>query len=223
MCRHQARPPLLQETLNERKFCKYGLSNLASALNALRSVSPAPCGIVEKAIAACPYERHEWVKDASTNVFSGLADNLSNAMALLHNNRRKLDDSVPQLRTACDDCASITVNALVEATVNATGQEIARSYEAFASAEDKAQGTAGEAEHTADDPGDQKPLDLFERVLLLCAACEMLAEEQVLWQALAKEGRLDAEQDVLYAFTEAFALLDWEPDQIFSAIIGDAE
>lgn len=198
----------MQESLSQRQMCKYGLSNLSSGLKALLIDHPGPpCSIIQQVLASCP---HEGSGPAPVNgTFMGITERLSNGMALLHNNRRKLGESLAQLNIASNDCADAA--AAVLATAMCLPDEDA--------AEASAPGTLAcePPEYTG---VSSRERELCERVLLLCASCEMLIQEKSLWELLAFEGRLDGDGDILHAISEALEIVDWDADAIYKAIKG---
>lgn len=189
-------------------MCKYGLSNLSSGLKALLIDNPGPpCSIIQQALESCP---HKGQGTAPGNGrFMGITERLSNGMALLHNNRRKLEESLAQLRTASDECADAATAVLATAM----------SLPAEEAAEALALDTLA-CEPQAHTRVSTRERELCERVLLLCASCEMLIQEKSLWELLAFEGRLDGDGDILHAISEALEIVDWDADAIYEAIKG---
>jgi hypothetical protein len=186
-------------------MCKFGLSNLSSGLKALMMDNPGPpCSIIKRALESCPHKGPG--ADPTNGRFMGITERLSNGMALLHNNRRKLEESLAQLRIASDDCADAATTVLATAMCLPTDAAEVAEFEAH---ERQAQSRVSSRER-----------ELCERVLLLCASCEMLIQEKSLWELLAFEGRLDGDGDILHAISEALEIVDWDADAIYKVING---
>lgn len=198
----------MQESLSQRQLCKYGLSNLSNGLKALLVDTPGQrCSIIQQALVSFPHK----VPGAmpSNGRFMGITERLSNGMAILHNNRRKLEESLAQLRKASDDCADAATAVL--ATAMCLPED--KATEAFASDTLPCE----PSQHTG---VSSRERELCERVLLLCASCEMLIQEKCVWELLAFEGRLDGDGDILHAISEALQIVDWDADAIYKAIKG---
>ena len=189
-------------------MCKYGLSNLSSGLKALLIDNPGPpCSIVQQALESCPHKGPGTVP--GNGRFMGVTERLSNGMALLHNNKRKLEESLAQLRIASDDCADAATSVLATAMSLPDDEAEAASTAGTLAQEPQAHAQVGSRER-----------ELCERVLLLCASCEMLIQEKALWELLAFEGRLDGDGDILHAISEALEIVDWDADAIYKAVKG---
>lgn len=189
-------------------MCKYGLSNLSSGLKALLIDNPGPpCSIIQQALESCPHMGPGTAPGSAR--FMGITERLSNGMALLHNNRRKLEESLAQLRIASDDCADAATAVL------ATAMSLPEAESTEASTPVKT-----DCEPPAHTRVSSRDRELCERVLLLCASCEMLIQEQSLWELLAFEGRLDGDGDILHAISEALEIVDWDADAIYKTIKG---
>jgi hypothetical protein len=188
-------------------MCKYGLSNLSSGLKALLIDNPGPpCSIIKRALESCPHK--DPGAAPGNGRFMGITERLSNGMALLHNNRRKLEETLAQLRIASDDCADAATAVLATAMSLPIEAAEAAAFDTQAH------------EPPAHSRVSSRERELCERVLLLCASCEMLIQEKSLWELLAFEGRLDGDGDILHAISEALEIVDWDADAIYKVING---
>lgn len=115
-------------------------------------------------------------------------------MAMLHNNRKKLITSIEGLQSASSNlrCSVVSLASSVLPAQHST-PDPQRSNEAAAAQSPDAEGSDFQR--------------LCEGCLIACAVCEGLQEERRLWLLLGKEGRMDADPDVLYGIDEAVRTL----------------
>lgn len=120
-------------------------------------------------------------------------------MAMLHNNRLKLITSVEALQRATTNLR----RSVLSLPSPSSSEQCAQNHEGQSTAQS----------------GPNSVWDLYEGTLVVCAACEGLREECRLWELLGREGRLDADPDVLYGIDEAVHILGADLERVFVELL----
>lgn len=181
----------------QRQRCKKGLSGLQEAVRDMQRPLHAPgSSFIRSAQEACGYT----ASTAGPRHRDRLAEQMSDSMAMLHNNRLKLIDSVEALQSA-------TTN--LRHSVLSLPSPLSSEQHSAQECQGRSSGNAGPS----------AVWGMYESTLVVCAACESLREECRLWELLGREGRMDADPDVLYGIDEAVHILGTDLERIFVELL----
>lgn len=183
----------------QRQRCKQGLSGLQEAVRDVQRPVHAPgFSLIRNAQEACGYP----TDTGRRRQHEKLAEKMSDCMAMLHNNRQKLISSVEALDRATAELRSSVLS--LECPMSSAQQSTLGQPHAHP-AHDTTRESDAKAEFQS----------LCEGSLVAFAACESLKEECRLWVMLGREGRLDADPDVLYGIDEAVHILGADLERLF--------